>query len=69
MMMKTTTNPIPPMLLTLRQTAELLGLSERTVWTLQKREGLRSVKIGKSLRFDPADIRAWIDARKQSGNT
>jgi len=54
------------MLWTARQTAEVLNVSERTVFTLTKSGKLPVVKIGeRGIRYDPRDVRAWIEAAKR----
>ena len=52
-------------LLTTAQVAELLAVSERTVKRLVGRGGLRCVRLGRSLRFDPADVSRFVAARKE----
>ncbi len=52
------------LLLTSRQTAEALSISERTLWGLTD---LPRVRIGRSVRYDVEDIRAWIASRKHAG--
>ncbi len=55
---------LEPMLLTCRQAAELLSISERTLWQLTKDGKIPVVKVGRSVRYDPADLRAWIAGAK-----
>ncbi|MBI4916845.1 MAG: helix-turn-helix domain-containing protein [Acidobacteria bacterium] len=61
-----------PHLLTLRQTADLLGVrDEETVrtWTRVsvRHGGLPFVQIGRCIRIDPRDLDRWIAQRKRSG--
>jgi len=56
-----TTTPIVEKLLTYKQAGALLGVTERTVWTLVDDGELPSVRFGRSVRIDPADLRAYID--------
>ncbi len=59
---------IEPILLTVRQAAKLLNLSERTLFTLTKAGKIPVVKIGdRGIRYDPADLRAWINSAKNLG--
>ena len=51
-------------LLTYKQVGEIIGMTDRTVFELVKRGGLRAVRIGRSVRVDPADLRAYIDRAK-----
>lgn len=59
-------------LLTYSQTAEILGVTERTVRTLVSTKALPTVRFGGNVRIDPADLRAFIEnakrARKASAN-
>ncbi len=52
-----------------REAAEWLKISERNLWTLTQRNELPSVRIGRSVRYDLADLRAFVDARKNERNT
>ena len=58
------TAPIVEHLLTYREAGKLLGVTERTVWTLVDRGELPSVRFRRSVRIDPADLRAFIDRSK-----
>lgn len=58
--------PIVEKLLTYKQAGELLGVTERTVWTLVADGELPAVRFGRSVRIDPADLRAYIDRCKTS---
>ncbi|RMH23666.1 MAG: DNA-binding protein [Planctomycetota bacterium] len=54
-------------LLTYRQAAKVLGVTERTVWTLVHDGALPAVRFGRSVRIDPADLRAFIERGKRGG--
>jgi excisionase family DNA binding protein len=41
-----------------RQAGKLLGVTERTIWTLVDRGEMPAVRFGRSVRIDPADLRA-----------
>lgn len=56
-----------PQLLTYKQAATVLGVTERTIWTLVNRGSLPVVRFGRSVRIDPADLRAFIERSKQGG--
>lgn len=53
-------------LLTYRETARLLGVTERTVWSLVDRGELTAVRFGRSVRVDPRDLRAFIDGARRA---
>ncbi len=58
---------MPPLLLNARQTAKALSISERKLWDLTDTRELPHVHIGRSVRYDPRDLQAWIDGRKGAG--
>lgn len=47
-------------LLTYQQVGELLGVTDRTVWELVRKGELQNVRVGRSVRVDPVDLRAYI---------
>jgi excisionase family DNA binding protein len=51
-------------LLTLREVAEYLAVSERTVRRLIAADDLPCLRIGSQIRFDRATLLRWISARK-----
>jgi len=54
-------------LLTDSETAEILRLTPRQVARLARRGELPSVELtGKEIRFDPDDIRRFVESRKRS---
>lgn len=52
-------------LLTLQEVAAWFDIAPQTVHTLQ----LDSIRLGRSLRFDPVDIRRLIDGAKEPALT
>ena len=54
-------------LLTYREVAKTLRVSERTIWTLVNRGELPAGRFGKSVRIDPTDLRAFIEQAKGRG--
>lgn len=55
--------PIDRLLDTL-EAARFLGVGKRTIQELAADRKLAAVKIGRSVRFDPADLRAFVEASK-----
>ena len=53
-----------PQLLTPRDTAKSLAISERTLWTLTRQGIIPAVRIGRSVRYDPRDLNEWIEKQK-----
>jgi excisionase family DNA binding protein len=54
------------LLLTAPQAAKALAISPRTLWSLTDTGEIPCVRIGRAVRYDPEDLRAWI-ARRKSG--
>jgi excisionase family DNA binding protein len=65
-MIDSNTQAIPPLLLTPRQTARALGISERTLATRTKEGVFPIVKIGRSTRYDFEMLRQWIREHQQN---
>jgi excisionase family DNA binding protein len=55
--------PFEP-LLSPRDAARAIGVCERTLFGLTKDRKLPAVRIGRAVRYDPADLREFIDAAK-----
>lgn len=57
--------PVAPAaaLLTAKQVASEIGLSGKTVYRLARDGRIPYVRIQGSLRFRPADVKAWLDAK------
>ncbi|HQR09584.1 MAG TPA: helix-turn-helix domain-containing protein [Gemmatales bacterium] len=49
-------------LLTSREAAKLLGISERTLWTLTKQGKVAAAKLGKSVRYRGEDLRRYVES-------
>jgi len=53
-----------PLLLSPRATAKALGICEKTLWTLTQRGEIPAIHIGRAVRYDISDLKAWIEAKK-----
>ena len=53
-------------LLGYEEVAELLTITPRSVFNLRRSGQLRALKIGKLVKFDPVDVRAFIEASKNA---
>ena len=60
-------SPPPTMLLTVRQAAEALQISERKLWGMKAAGEIPHVLLGRSVRYDPQDLQRCIDERKKGG--
>jgi excisionase family DNA binding protein len=62
-----TKDAIEPILLTAKQAAKLLNISERTLYARTADGSIAVVRIGnRGIRYDPADLRRWIERAKNS---
>ncbi len=51
-------------ILTIKEVAEYLKVTERTLYRLAQEGKIPAFKVGASWRFKRADIDAWIEAQK-----
>jgi excisionase family DNA binding protein len=51
--------------LNVKQVQEMLSISERTVFRYIKSGELKGFKAGREWKFEPADIDAFIEARRR----
>jgi len=56
---------LQPLLVTAREAARLLSISERSLWQLSKDGAIPAVRIGRAVRYDPRDLQACIERSKQ----
>ncbi len=52
-------------LLTIPKVASLLGVSRPTVYELIAREGLPTIKLGRSVRVSPVSLQNWLAERER----
>jgi excisionase family DNA binding protein len=57
-----------PLLLSLKQAAQALSLSERTVWTMVQTGDLPHLRVGRRLLFSRAALEAWIEKQQSGGS-
>jgi excisionase family DNA binding protein len=48
-----------------REAARLLAISERSLWAFTQSGEIPFIRIGRSVRYCPADLAAWIAGRKK----
>jgi excisionase family DNA binding protein len=58
--------PPPPLLVTPREAARLLSIGSRKLWELTNCGAIPSVRVGRALRYRPADIEQWVASRVTS---
>ncbi len=54
-------------LLDIQQVADHLRVSDRTIFSITKRGELPAVRIGRSVRYRPADVAAYCERLAQGG--
>ncbi|MFH1300685.1 MAG: helix-turn-helix domain-containing protein [Planctomycetota bacterium] len=59
----------PPVLITEKETARLLGCCERSVWQLRKDGKIRCVKIGKAVRYARTEIDRFVASQMDQETT
>lgn len=52
------------LLMTADQAAASLAISPRKLWGLTQSGEIPHLRIGRSVRYDPDDLRSWIEQRK-----
>jgi excisionase family DNA binding protein len=63
--MSTTTAP-NRLLVTVREAAKMLGISERTLWTMTSPRGsIPSIRIGRAVRYNLDSLRQWAAEEEQ----
>jgi predicted DNA-binding transcriptional regulator AlpA len=55
------------LLLNARDAATALAISPRKLWELTNGGDIPCVRIGRAVRYDPADLQDWIAGQKQRG--
>ena len=58
----------PTLLLTAKQAAEALAISPRKLWSLTASGEISVVRLGRSVRYDRADLERFIESQKEGGD-
>lgn len=61
--------PVAPLLLTPREAAAALSISERSLWALTKSGEVPAVKFGRSVRYSVETLRRIIAERQATSAT
>lgn len=61
------TSPSEAQILTIKQVAEYLKVTERTIYRLAAAKKIPAFKVGGTWRFARVDIDAWIKHQSQEG--
>ena len=57
---------ITPLLLTAKEAARSLSVSERTLWAMTQAGEIPAVRRGRLVRYDRRDLEKWIESAKAS---
>jgi excisionase family DNA binding protein len=61
-----TRRPLPERFLTPQDLADLLGVPVETIYQWRRKHtGPRGFRVGRHLRYDPEDIRAWVSSQME----
>lgn len=52
--------------MTASEAAQALAISPRKLWTMTNCGEIPCVRIGRSVRYDPADLQVWIEEQKSA---
>lgn len=63
----TSGSTVTRLLLSPRETAKMLSICEKTLWTLTKNGQIPVVRIGRSVRYSMDDLREWIRKSARCG--
>ena len=58
-----------PMLLNLRDAAQTLAVSARSLWEWTKAGRVPHVRLGRRLLYAPDDLRRWVQSQRQGPGT
>lgn len=58
--------PKPAKLLSSREAAKMLNISDRTLWKLRNSGEIPAIKIIRSVRFDQNDLQKYIDRNREA---
>ncbi len=56
----------PTLLLKPREAAAALSIIERALWSLTARDKVPCVRLGRSVRYEPSTLQAFVAARRES---
>ncbi|MBN2290919.1 MAG: helix-turn-helix domain-containing protein [Pirellulales bacterium] len=63
-----TNRSTPPLLVSAREASRMLGICEKSLWTLTAPRGpIPAVKLGKRILYCPLDLIQFIEAKKVRG--
>ena len=62
--MNTKNNDKAQLLLNEAEAAAMLTFSPRKLWSIRNAGKIPYIKSGRSIRYDPADLLAWIEQHK-----
>ena len=58
---------LAPLAVRPHEAARILGMSERTLWTLTKQGGLPHFKVGRLVLYSVDALRQWVNGQAKGG--
>ena len=59
-MSTSSSQPANPLLIDAKAAAAMLAISPRKLWTLTRCDAIPARRIGRSVRYCPAELQAWV---------
>lgn len=57
----------PTLLLSLKEAATALAISERKLWGMTAKHEIPHIRLGRCLRYPVSDLKLWINEHKEGG--
>jgi excisionase family DNA binding protein len=61
--------PAGPLALAPREAARAIGVSERTLWTYTRTQGVPHVRLGRRILYPVRELTEWLASRATAGDT
>ena len=62
------TQRVPPILLSLKDAARALAVSDRSLWEWTKAGKVPHVRLGRRVLYSPDDLRRWVEGQRRGPN-
>jgi excisionase family DNA binding protein len=56
---------VPPILLSLKDAARALAVSDRSLWEWTKAGKVPHIRLGRRVLYSPDDLRRWVEGQRQ----
>jgi len=62
------TQRVPPILLSLKDAARALAVSDRSLWEWTKAGKVPHIRLGRRVLYSPDDLRRWVEGQRHGPN-